>query len=166
MAPAAVAEQAARVAHVHVEGVAADHEPLDEEHAGPVGDEAVALHLAQPQPSLPAPSLGGLPGEDGAGAAGPAVHLVEDHVLELLVVDGAHVDVGLHALARYAGGERVLALGDVAYQRQRWALRLYPFPPKLCASAFSSHKIQLSLVGNRRKCPQPLMQEATTFYQS
>ena len=33
--------------HLHLELVGGDHEPLEDEHAGAVGDEAVTLHLAQ-----------------------------------------------------------------------------------------------------------------------
>jgi hypothetical protein len=38
------------------------------------------------------------------------VHLVEDHVLQLLVVDGTVVDVGLQRLAGNARCEHVFAL--------------------------------------------------------
>ena len=30
-----------------------DHEPLDEQHAGSVGNQAVTLHLSPPEASLP-----------------------------------------------------------------------------------------------------------------
>ena len=112
MAPAAVAQQAARVADVHVERVAADHEPLHQQHAGPVGDQAVALHLAQPQAALAAAPLRRLSGQHGPRTPRPAVHLVQDHVLQLLVVDRAVVDVRLQALASQARGQGVFALGE------------------------------------------------------
>lgn len=38
------------------------------------------------------------PGEDGAWPTGPGVHLVQNHVLELLVVNGSEVDVGFQGL--------------------------------------------------------------------
>lgn len=88
-------QQPAPVTHVHVEGVRRDHEPLLQQHAGPVRNETVSLHLAQTEATLAGTSLGRLAGEDGAGSAGTTVHLVQHHVLQLLVVDGTVVDVGL-----------------------------------------------------------------------
>ena len=57
--------------------------------------ETVPLHLAQPEPAVPAPALGGLPGEHAPGPRAAAVHLVQHHVLQLLVIHWAHGDVRL-----------------------------------------------------------------------
>ena len=110
VAPSLVPEQAALVADVDVEGVGRDHEPFDEQHARAVRDQTIALHLAESEASFAGSALRRLPGQDSAGTSGSAVHLVQDHVLELLVVDGAVVDVGLQGLAGYARGQHILPL--------------------------------------------------------
>ena len=57
--------------------------------------EAVSLHLAQPESAVPAPALSGLPGEHRPGSGAAPVHLVQHHVLQLLVIHRALVDVRL-----------------------------------------------------------------------
>ena len=110
VAPSLVPEQSALVADVDVEGVGRDHEPFDEQHARAVRDQTIALHLSESEASFARSALRRLPGQDSAGTSGSAVHLVQDHVLELLVVDGAVVDVGLQGLAGYARGQHILPL--------------------------------------------------------
>ncbi len=94
-APPGVPDQAAPVADVDLEGVRGGHEPLLQQHGGPVGDQAVSLHLPEPQSALPGAALRRLAGEHRAGPARTPVHLVHHHVLQLLVVHGAVVDVRL-----------------------------------------------------------------------
>ena len=53
--------------------------------------------------------LGGLASEDNPRAARTGVHLVQHHVLQLLVVHGAHENVGLQRLPAAAAGQQVLA---------------------------------------------------------
>ena len=43
--------------------------------------ETVPLHLAQPEPAVPATALSGLPGEHAPGPRAAAVHFVKHHVL-------------------------------------------------------------------------------------
>eukprot|EP00951_Prasinocladus_malaysianus_P002876 scaffold20458_cov37-Prasinocladus_malaysianus.AAC.1 len=63
-----VPQQAALRAHLHLKLVAAYHQPLQQEHRRPVANQAVALHLAQPQPAVPGPTLRRLPRQDHARA--------------------------------------------------------------------------------------------------
>mmetsp|Transcript_34960 Transcript_34960/g.87209 ORF Transcript_34960/g.87209 Transcript_34960/m.87209 type:complete len:662 (-) Transcript_34960:1408-3393(-) len=104
-----MAEQATLFAHVRDEAVRAVHEALVEQHRRAVPDQAVALHLAEPQPAIARAPLGGLAREHGARPARARVHLVHDHVLELLVVDGPEENVGRQRLAGDARGDVVLA---------------------------------------------------------
>merc|ERR1719175_319905 len=108
--PAAVREQAAGVAHVAGEGIARDHQPLHQEHARSVGNQAVPFHLTQPQASVSAPTLRRLPCQHCARPCGAPVHLVDHHVLQLLIVHWSHEDVCLQALSSYARSDTVLAL--------------------------------------------------------
>lgn len=50
--PPRVSQQAALSTHVHFKGIAGDHEALQQQHAGSVADQAVALHLSQTQASI------------------------------------------------------------------------------------------------------------------
>lgn len=109
LAPVEVAHEAARLAHVDLVLVRRQHEPLQQQLAGAVRDEAVALHLAEAETAVARAALGGLPRQDGAGPPCPGVHLVLDHVLQLLVVDGSREDVERQRLARDARREVVLA---------------------------------------------------------
>ena len=110
VAPPLVAEQSALVADVDVEGVGGDHETLDEQHARAVSDQTIALHLSESKTTLTGSTLRWLTGQNGAGSSGSSVHLVQDHVLQLLVVNGAVVDVRLQRLAGNARGQHILAL--------------------------------------------------------
>ena len=93
------------------------HPPPHTEHTakhtpGSISNEAVSLHLAQPQPTVPGSPLGGLAREDRARPFGPGVHLVHHHVLQLLVVDGPKVDVRFQRLsARKNEHERLQQTG-------------------------------------------------------
>ena len=51
------------------------------------------------------------------------MHLVQHHVLQLLVVHGPVVDVGLQALARDSRGQRVFALGSGSYDLSIYDIR-------------------------------------------
>lgn len=62
--PARVSQEAALSAHVHFKGVAGDHEALQQQHARPVANQTVPLHLAQTQASVSGAALCGLPGRD------------------------------------------------------------------------------------------------------
>ena len=75
-----VTQQAALRADVHFECVAADHQPLHNQRAGAIAYQAVALHLAQPQPAVAAAPLGGLARQHHPRAASSGVHLVQ-HLL-------------------------------------------------------------------------------------
>eukprot|EP00968_Pinguiococcus_pyrenoidosus_P008709 scaffold641_cov237-Pinguiococcus_pyrenoidosus.AAC.17 len=108
LAPSRAAEDAASLTYRCREGVAAEHQPLHDEIARSVANEAVPLHLSQTEPAIPAAALGGLAREHRARSAGPGVHLVHDHVLELLVENRPHEDVGADLLARGPAGEDVL----------------------------------------------------------
>ena len=55
-----VPQQTALRAHLRLELIAADHQPLEDEHRRAVADEAVALHLAEAQTSVPRATLRGL----------------------------------------------------------------------------------------------------------
>lgn len=50
--PPGVSQQATLSTHVHFKGIAGDHEALQQQHAGSVADQAVALHLSQTQASI------------------------------------------------------------------------------------------------------------------
>ena len=95
MTPAAVGEETTGVANINIEGVTGDHESLHQEHAGTVSNKTISLHLTQPQSSVPAPALSGLPGEHRPWSSAATVHLVQHHVLQLLVIHRALVDVRL-----------------------------------------------------------------------
>ena len=102
-----VPQQPAPRAHLRLELVAGDHQPLEDEHRGAVPDEAVAFHLPQPKPPVPRPPLRGLPGEHHPGPPRSGVHLIEDHVLELLVIHRPHEDVRDQGLPRDAAVHQV-----------------------------------------------------------
>jgi len=70
----------------HLELIGRDHQPLQQQHGGPVGDEAVALHLTQPQAPVAAAALRGLAREHHAGALGARMHLVSCCVVLWCVV--------------------------------------------------------------------------------
>ena len=57
--------------------------------------ETVPLHLAKPEPAVPTTTLSGLPSKHTPGPRAAAVHFVKHHVLQLLVIHRAHVDVCL-----------------------------------------------------------------------
>lgn len=54
MTPLTIRYPATLIAHVYFELITRHHETFDEEHTGAVTDETVALHLPQPESSLPA----------------------------------------------------------------------------------------------------------------
>ena len=86
-----------------------NHQPLKQQLARSVRDETIPLHLPETQTSVARATLCGLAGEHCARAARAGMHLVLDHVLELLVVDGACEDVEGEGFACDAGGEVFLA---------------------------------------------------------
>jgi hypothetical protein len=71
-------------------------------------DSPISLHLSQSQSSVPRSSLGRLPRQHRPRSSRPRVHLVHDHVLELLVVDRTKEDVRLERLTGDSRGEHVL----------------------------------------------------------
>ena len=64
-----------------------------------MGQQGIALHLAEPDPTRTLAALDGLPreGVDGTGRAD--LELVVDHVSEALVVHDAEIDVGAQLAA-------------------------------------------------------------------
>lgn len=103
-------DAAALGADVVEAAVGAVEEAVLDEHGGAVGDEGVALHLAEADAAAALAALEGLLGDlvDGPDAAD--LELVLDLVDEALVVDDADVDLGLELAA---GDARVEALGAV-----------------------------------------------------
>ena len=73
----------------HLKYITWDHQSLQQEHAGPIPDGAVPLHLFERKPSLSGTTLCWLTSEHGMGTLWSGVHLVEHHVFQLLVIDGA-----------------------------------------------------------------------------
>lgn len=73
-----IPKQAAVGADGGVKRVRGKHQPLEEKHAGPVSDQAVALHLAEAEAAVAGSPLGRLAGEDDARAAGSGVDFVGD----------------------------------------------------------------------------------------
>ena len=67
------------------------------------------------------PHLCGLPGQDHARAACAGMHLVEDHVLQLLVVHWPHEDEGLQGLPGAATCQHVLPAVAEAVRNLRGA---------------------------------------------
>ena len=86
-----------------------NHQPLEEQLACSVGNETITFHFTETQTSVARATLCGLAGEHCARAACTGMHLVLDHVLELLVVDGACEDVEGERFAGDTGGEVFLA---------------------------------------------------------
>ena len=80
-APAVVTHEPARSADVDLERVRRDHQTLQEELRGAVGDQAIALHLAETKTTVARTTLGGLPGQDCARTARTGVHLVQHLVI-------------------------------------------------------------------------------------
>ncbi|KAI7091989.1 DNA-directed RNA polymerase III subunit [Hortaea werneckii] len=99
----------AGLAHVDLVRVGAQHQPLEQQLAGAVGDQTVTFHLSETETTLSRATFRGLTGQDGARTCGSSVHLVRDHVLQLLVVDGTEEDVGRQAFTSDARRDEVLA---------------------------------------------------------
>lgn len=59
--PPRISQQAALATHVHLEGVAGDHEALQQQHTRSVADQTVPLHLTQTQTSVSGATLCWLP---------------------------------------------------------------------------------------------------------
>src|SRR5207245_3046607 len=72
--------------------------PVLEDHRSAVGDEAVPLHLPEPETSSPRPPLRRLFREHLDLPPRPRVNLIGNHVVELLVVDDPDEDVGFELL--------------------------------------------------------------------
>lgn len=66
------------------------------------GTTVSPLHFSETQTTVPGSTLCGLAREHGARSAGARVHLVHDHVLELLVEHGPAEDERRQRLARHA----------------------------------------------------------------
>ena len=111
MRPCAHAPFLADVDHKRVR---AHHEALQQQLRRAVANQTVTLHLAEAQTAVAGAALGRLPGEHGAGAARAGVHFVHNHVLELLVVDGAKVHVRLEWLTCHAARQVLFAAVVVA----------------------------------------------------
>lgn len=105
LTPIQIPHEPARLADIDLVPIRGHHEPLEEELAGSVGDEAVAFHFAEAEAAVARAAFGGLAGEHCAGAAGAGMHFVLDHVFEFLVVDRSREDVEGEGVAGYAGGE-------------------------------------------------------------
>ena len=65
-------------------------EPVSDKVRTTMRDEAIALHLSHAQTTVTTSSLQGLSGKHGDRAAGPAVNLVVDQMLQALVKGGAN----------------------------------------------------------------------------
>lgn len=59
--PARVSQEPTQPTDVHLKGIAGDHQPLQQHHAGSVTDQTVPLHLTQAQASVTRSPLGRLP---------------------------------------------------------------------------------------------------------
>ncbi len=66
-----------------------------DDHGRAVADEAVTLHLTEPQTALSGAAFGRLPGQYLHRATGTNVHLAGHHVVQLLIVDHADEYVGV-----------------------------------------------------------------------
>eukprot|EP00906_Rhabdomonas_costata_P033238 RCo046838 len=75
-----------------------------------MANEAVPLHFPKPETTIPGLSLRGLPRERSGGAPRAGMHLVQNHVFELLVIYRSHEDVALHWLSSDAAVENVPAV--------------------------------------------------------
>ena len=89
----------ALAAHVGQVRVGAVHQPVVEAKGHAVGEQRVAFHLSQADPSVFFPPLDGLPRDRHDRARRPGLALVADHVSQALVVHDAHEDFCLHQLA-------------------------------------------------------------------
>ena len=74
-------------------------------------DEAVTLHLAHTQAAVPRAALARLPGQRDDRPPPPAVHLVDDHVLEALVVRRPDKDFHGHHFSRHSIVHHLVAVG-------------------------------------------------------
>ena len=85
-----------------------------------MGDLAVALHLPEPEASVPGPALHGLPHQDLDWAPRPGVDLIVHHVLEPLVVGGAEEDLGVELPAGVAAVHHLVTSGLVTVVIQQF----------------------------------------------
>mmetsp|Transcript_20952 Transcript_20952/g.45839 ORF Transcript_20952/g.45839 Transcript_20952/m.45839 type:complete len:286 (+) Transcript_20952:905-1762(+) len=92
-------KEAAALAHVHPVRVTDVKEPLLEEGGRAVADDAVTLHLSEPQATVSCSSLHRLPCQDLQGPSCSRVDLEVHHVLEALVVGGVEEDLSLKLAA-------------------------------------------------------------------
>ncbi len=74
-------------------------EPLSEEVADAVRDDAVSLHFSEPETSSPASPMGGLASDCHHRSSLPGVHLIIDQMSQPLVVDGSDEDEILKSFA-------------------------------------------------------------------
>lgn len=96
--------------------VRGNHESLEEQLTGSVGNQTITFHFSQAKSTLSGSTFGGLTGEDGARSCCSSVHFVLDHVFEFLVVDGAEEDVKWETLAGDAGCETVFSgIGEAVF---------------------------------------------------
>ena len=93
----------AQVAYVGLELVGYLQHPLGEYSRGPVGKNAVSLHLSESKSSAIDSALDRLPGVSLGETPASGVDFVKDHVFELLVVDRAS-KLGFFV---HSSGERV-----------------------------------------------------------
>lgn len=94
---------AAALAHKELKIIAVVQEPLLDERADALGDERVALHLAQTQAAAAGATLVGLARQHlNLAVRGAAVDLVDGAMLETLVVGHAHKHGRLQAATRGA----------------------------------------------------------------
>lgn len=93
---------------------------LLERHRRTVPDQDVALHLADPEPTLAGTPLGRLAGEDLDRSPRTGVDLVRDHVVEFLIEDGPDEDLGVDLLTSDARMHDLLAarIETVLFERR------------------------------------------------
>src|SRR5207244_9443914 len=91
-------------AHILDRAVRFVQEAVFDHHRGTVADEAIPLHLAEPEAALAGPSFRRLPGEDLYRPAGADVQFAGDHVVQVLVVDDRYEDLP----GDYASGSDVV----------------------------------------------------------
>jgi len=107
-------EGAAVTANPGAGGVGAVHEAVLEDEGGAVGEERVALHLADADTTTLGSTFDGLARERVDGARRAHLELVVDHVTQALVVHDAQVDVGSELAARDAAVHGLVAVVVVA----------------------------------------------------
>lgn len=115
---------------MNAELVGHQEQPFPQEIADPVRDDAVSLHLAEPQTARPAPAVSGLPSQSHHWSSRPRVHLVVDQVAQPLVVDGPNEDEIFQSLPRVGVEHELVAVFLVAEAVQLLGLALHVERPE------------------------------------